>query len=380
MRLRLPTRLVAAFLSVLAIGTLVSLVTVRLIAPGIFERRMGMTNGRGMGGGQGVSATQDAFVAALDQSLLLGALVSALLAGVAAVLLARSMLRPLDAVRGATRTIAAGRYDVRVPRSGEPDVDALAADVNTLAGALADTETRRLRLLGEVAHEMRTPLTGLSGYVEGLEDGVFAPDEATLGAMDEDLRRLRRLADDLSALSRSEEGRTELRTAPCDLADLTARTCARLSDGLAGTPVRLTVVAPHPVPVVCDADRVQQVLTNLVGNAARAVRNGPGHEIRVVVDRVPGAATGTTSRGGPGGSGGIARVSVTDQGVGLTHEDLERVFERFYRVPGAERGEGSGIGLTISRSIARAHGGDLVATSPGPGHGATFTLTLPAAG
>ena len=366
MSARLPVRLVGAFLAVLAIGTVISLVTVRALAPELFAGRIGAMGGRMMGA-QGSEATRTALIAALDQALLVGALVAAVVAGLAAVLLARGVLRPLEQVRGATRQIAAGRYDVRVPVPGEPEMAALADDVNTLAGALADTETRRVRLLGEVAHEMRTPLTGLSGYVEGLVDGVFPADEATLGAMTEDLRRLRRLADDLSALSRNEEGRLDLDPAPCDLADVVRRTCAQLEPRLSDAGLRLEVQASGPLPVVADEDRVSQVLTNLLSNAARATAQamagttGPTGQIRVVATA----------------SGPWASVAVSDTGIGLTARDLERIFERFYRVSGTPRGEGSGIGLTIARGLARAHGGDLVATSAGHGQGATFTFTLP---
>ena len=367
MSARLPVRMLAAFLAVLAIGTVVSLVTVRALAPQLFAGRMGSTNGRMMGG-QLATDTRAAMIASLDQAMLVGGLVAAVIAGLAAVLLARGVLRPLESVRSVTRQIAAGRYDVRVPEPGEPEMAALAADVNTLAGALADTETRRVRLLGEVAHEMRTPLTGLSGYVEGLVDGVFSPDESTLNAMGEDLRRLRRLADDLSALSRNEEGRLDLHPTPCDLADVVRRTAAGLEPRLSAAGVRLEVAAGDPRPVVADRDRIGQVLTNLLSNAARAVAQaaGPG--------TAPGVVTVTTATSGP-----WATVSVTDTGVGIAAQDLEQVFERFYRVPGAARGDGSGIGLTIARGIARAHGGDLTARSAGPGHGATFVLTLPAA-
>ncbi len=334
--------------------------TVRVLAPQLFDRRMGMTTGRMMGGQFGASGTRDAMIAALDQSLLVGALIAAAIAGVVAVVLARGVLRPLDQVRAAAQQIAAGRYDVRVPPPGEPEMAALAEDVNTLAAALAGTEARRMQLLGEVAHEMRTPLTGLSGYVEGMVDGVFRADEPTLTAMTEDLRRLRRLADDLSALSRSDEGRLDLALAPIDLADVVRRTCDRLAPQLAERGIQLDVRAPGPLPVVADTDRIGQVLTNLLTNAARATGEGT---VTVLA----------------AGSGAAASVSVADHGVGLAPVDLERVFERFYRVPGAARGEGSGIGLTIARGIARAHGGDLVAHSAGPGQGATFTLTLPSA-
>lgn len=357
--MRLPARLAAAFLAVIAIGTAVSVVTIRVLAPGIFDRQMGMMNGRmPMGTGGGPSGTRAAFITALDQSLAVGGLVAGVLAATAALLLARSVLRPLDEVRDATRQIASGRYDVRVRSPREPDVATLAADVNTLAERLADTEARRMRLLGEVAHEMRTPLTGLAGYVEGLVDGVFSADDRTLDAMTQDLARLRRLAEDLSALSRSEEGRTAIEPVPCDLGVVVRHVCASLADHLRA--VVLDVRVTGELPVLADPDRIGQVLTNLLVNAAQA--QGPG-----TVTVVAGVA------------GGSARVDVRDSGRGLAPDDVERVFERFYRVPGGPSGDGTGIGLTIARGIARAHGGDVVAASAGPGTGATFTLLLPLA-
>jgi signal transduction histidine kinase len=116
-----------------------------------------------------------------------------------------------------------------VPPPREPELAALATDVNTLAAALADTETRRTRLLGEVAHEMRTPLTALNGYIEGLIDGVFAPTPDILEAASDELRRLGRLADDLSTLSRAEEQRLDLHPADADLADLAQKAASRLA-------------------------------------------------------------------------------------------------------------------------------------------------------
>ncbi len=107
---------------------------------------------------------------------------------------------------------------VSVPVPSESELAALATDVNTLAAALADTETRRTRLLGDVAHEMRTPLTSLDGYVEGLIDGVFPPTSEIFGSLSEELRRLHRLADDLSSLSRAQEQRLDLHPVDADLA------------------------------------------------------------------------------------------------------------------------------------------------------------------
>ena len=365
--MRLPWRLFISYAVVIVIGASVAYVTVRLLAPTLFDHQMTMLGGDQMGMGMGAGgqsgtagSVQSAFLSALTTALLVGVLASAAAAGLAAAFVTSRLLRPLNAVRAATRRIAAGRYQASVPVPKVPELAALAGDVNTLATELASTETRRTRLLGEVAHEMRTPLTALEGYMEGLIDGVFAPEPEILGAASDELRRLRRLADDLSALSRAEEQRLDLHPADTDLADLTRRAAGRLAPQFSDGHVTLTVHAPGPLPVRADPDRITQILTNIIGNALAAT---------------PAAGTVTVDACT---AGQRAQVAVSDTGAGLEAEDLERVFERFYRAPGQpRRSSGSGIGLTIARDIARAHGGEVTASSAGPGQGATFMLTLP---
>ncbi len=365
MRMRLPLRLFLSYALVVVAGAAVTYVTVRLLAPPLFNHQMAMLSGarQGMGMGQrsgAAGSVHSAFLSALTTALLVGVLASAAVAGLAAAFVTRRLLRPLDAVRAATRLIASGHYQASVPLPGEPELAALATDVNTLATALAGTEMRRTRLLGEVAHEMRTPLTALDGYVEGLIDRVFAPEPEILGAVSDELRRLHRLADDLSALSRAEEQRLDLHPVDADLADLARRAAGRLAPQFGDDYVILTVDAADRLPVRVDADRITQFLTNIIGNALVAT---------------PAAGTVTVETRA---AGSRAEVVVTDTGVGLADEDLQRVFERFYRAPGQpRRSSGSGIGLTIARNIARAHGGDVTAPSAGPGRGATFVLTLP---
>jgi histidine kinase len=361
-------RLFVSYVLVIVVGTVFAFVTVRLLAPRFFAREINAVFNDFVP----ITASSDrarrllrvrarsAFESALTTSLLLGALASVVAAGVAAAIMTRRLVRPLSAVRSATRLIAAGRYEASVPVPRDPELAGIATDVNTLATRLADTETRRSRLLGEVAHEMRTPLTALDGYMEGLIDGVFAPEPEILGAVSDELRRLRRLADDLSALSRAEEQRLDLTLSDTDLAELAGHAADRLAAQFSGAGVTLTVEAGSPLPVRADPDRITQVLTNIIGNALTATPEGGL------------VAVQTRSNGRQ------AQVMVTDTGVGLAAADLERVFERFYRAPGQHRrGPGSGIGLTIARNIAQAHGGDVTATSAGPGAGATFTLTLP---
>ncbi len=366
MTLRLPARLYLSYVAVVIAGAATAFATTRLLAPRLFEAQMsmmaGMTSGDWsmMGGSANAQSVRAAYTSSLNGALLIGMAVALLIAGGAALLVTRRLMQPLTAVRQATRRIADGEYLWRVPLPREPEMAALAADVNTLAANLAATEQRRTRLLGDVAHEMRTPLTTLDGYVEGMIDGVFSPDPATLDALTAELRRLQRLADDLSALSRAQEQRFDLKLGPTDLVALVRAAATRLAPQFDDGQVRLVVGTTPAVRASVDADRVTQVVTNLLGNAL--VATPPGGSVTIDIQHDAQNAT----------------IRVQDNGVGLNAEDLTRVFERFYRAPGAtRRSKGSGVGLTIAREIAHAHGGSLTVSSEGLAQGATFTLTLP---
>jgi histidine kinase len=265
-------------------------------------------------------------------------------------------------VRDATRRLANGHYDERVAEPGERELAELARDVNRLAVELETVERRRARLVSEVAHEMRTPLTTIEGYVEGMLDGIFEPTEEVLGAIGEETSRLQRLASDLAEFSRAEEGAVALHVRVVDLGDLAATSAERLRPQFDEKGVTLAVRGGPPLPVEVDPDRVAQVLTNLFGNALTYTPAGGQVEVQASRDHER------------------ARIAVSDTGIGLSPDDLELVFDRFYRVQGAVRpAGGSGIGLTIARGLARAHHGDIEASSPGLDAGSVFTLTLPLA-
>lgn len=299
-----------------------------------------------------------------DVAVQSGLWVGVLAAVLAAVAVSRFLLRPLDTVRTATHRLANGHYDDVLDLPGEPGLAALVRDVNSLAATLADTERRRARLVSEIAHEMRTPITILRGQIEGMVDGIFVPDDAMFASLADDLDRLRRLADDLSSLSRLEEGAFALHQKPTDVAVLARATAERLRPQYDDQQVTLTVDTDTTVRADCDPDRITQVLVNLLGNALTACDKDGHVSVSVRDDTVRGCAV----------------VRVTDDGIGIAASDVNRIFARFERIehPGrpAPAG-GSGIGLTIARGIARAHGGDITAESPGPGKGATFTLLIP---
>lgn len=357
---RLVVRFTLSHLLVAVVGGLVTFGVVWWLAPALFDQQMGLgPGGAGRGTGQGYGqALRTSFAAAVTNSLLVGTLSGAVVAAVAGLLLARQLLRPLARVGTAVGELARGNYTHQVPVPRETELASLVTDVNALGSELQATEDRRLRLLSEVAHEMRTPLTVIDGYVEAMIDGVLPAEPERLGQVSTEVRRLRRLSDDLSALSRAEEGRLNLAIGPVDLDELAVSVVDRLLTQAQDGGITLTAI-PGAGVVQADADRTVQVFTNLIGNAIRATPSGGRITLR-----------GTRAAG-------RAAMSVEDTGEGLAPAELDRVFERFYRVPGsASVSDGSGIGLTVSRAYMRAQGGDLTVTSAGPGRGATFTATF----
>jgi histidine kinase len=356
---RLDVRLFVSYAIVAVVVAVVLGLTFGLRATSSFDQRI-----REAGeGGRTEQESHRAFVDSLRSTLPIALVVSLGTAALVTVFVSRRILRPIDRVRRTTHRLATGHYDERIPPPVELELAALASDVNSLAESLATTERRRAALISEVAHEMRTPLTSISGYLEGVLDGVFEPTEELLATVLDETTRLERLASDLSTLSRAEEHELVLHPTPEDLSGIVTAVAERLRPQFEDKGVRLDLPPPPRLPVEADRDRMIQVFTNLLGNALAYTPSG-------------GRVSVTGERRGP-----AAVVSIADTGAGLAPEDLELVFERFYRVPGVARPpSGSGIGLTIARGITRAHGGDVTASSPGPGRGATFTVELPLTG
>jgi len=355
---RLSVRLFLSYLIVIVVGSAVFAGLTIVLATRAFDARVG--GGRlGNGAGNGPPYHR-AFRQALTTSLPITVVISVLAAAVLAAWLGRRILRPISAIRRAAAELSQGHYEQRIPEGKVPELAALAHDVNHLAASLQHIERRRAELIGEVAHELRTPLTTIDGYVEGILDGVFEPSEEILVAIGEETARLGRLVADLATLSRTEEGSQPLRLTELDLAGLAREVTERLRPQFADKAVELGLLTPGPVWVRGDADRLRQVLVNLIGNA-------------LTYTPAAGRVTVTVR------AGASASVVVQDTGIGLAGPDRERIFDRFYRVAGVVRPPGgSGIGLTIARGLARAHRGEITVSSPGPGLGTTFVLSLPA--
>ena len=353
---RLDIRLFGSYALVVIVVVAALVLTFAFRAPTLFADRI--RNAGEVGSTE--TESHHAFATALWSTLPIALVVSAVAAALVTAFVARQILRPIAAVRRATGRLAAGRYDERVAEPTALELAALAGDVNRLADALQHTEARRARLIGEVAHEMRTPLTAINGYVEGILDGVFEPTEEILTNVSEETSRLQRLATDLATLSRSEEGALELHVGDADLQELARFAATRLQPQFDDKGVRLEIVEGQVVPVRVDRDRILQVMTNLLGNALTYTPPGGCVTVRTEEHR------------------NRASAIISDNGVGIPAADIPLVFERFFRVSGLDRPSGgSGIGLTIAAGIAHAHGGEIRAASEGLGKGATFTLELP---
>ena len=232
---------------------------------------------------------------------------------------------------------------------------------NGMADAIEATEHTRRRLLSDLAHELRTPLATLEAYHEALVDGVVEPSDETWTTLQDATDRLQRLVEDLATVSRAEEGRLDLDLTDVNLREVVLATVESLRPTAHAAGVTVDTALPEQTLLVRgDADRLGQVLANLLRNALE--HTPPEGTITVMCQ--------TTD--------GHVLVDVADTGAGIAVEHLPHLFDRFYRAdPSRRHTGGSGIGLTISRAIARGHGGELSATSAGPRHGATFTLRLP---
>jgi len=359
-------RLFLSYVVVILVGLVVLIISASLVAPRQFSRQIGWGPrfGQGPGGGPPATGLDRLFRSGLITSLLYSSAAAILAAGAASLLLTRRLVRPIVRLADASRRIAEGHYAERVPAQGPAEMTALAAAFNTMAEALEDTETRRRELLADVAHELRTPLATIGGYMEGLTDQTLAPEPEVFLRLSGDVRRLQRLVSDLEELSRLEAAAFELKLSPVAAEAVIEAAVARLRPQAEDKGLELRVQTTSPLPPArIDPDRVQQVLLNLIGNA-------------IQYTPPPGRITVRAQR-----RGAWVQIDVADTGTGIAPEHLPHIFERFYRVDRsrARTGGGSGLGLTIARHLVDAHGGRIWVESPGPGRGATFSFTLPAA-
>jgi len=293
---------------------------------------------------------------------------SLLIAALTAAYAARQVVGRVRRLEAGSRALARGEYNVRLEAPGSDELSDLAHSFNTLGGALEQVEQGRTQLIGNEAHELRSPLAALRGYAEALGDDILPPKKVSL-ALERELGAMERLVRDLSLVSRVEGGQLELHPYTVRVGELFEAALERFLPAFEAREVRLSARADpaleihaleaHALEVWADPERTHQILSNLLSNALRHTPAGGQVWLEAALE-----GTGVSLR-------------VRDSGPGIALEQQERIFERFYRGDAARvRGEGSGIGLTVARGLARAMGGELRLLSR-PGEGSTFMLTLP---
>lgn len=305
------------------------------------------------------------YLASINRYLYAAGAVAAVVALLLGVFLSRRLATPLHAMTRAASAMAAGDLSQRVEVRSDDEVGDLARAFNGMAESVSASQNLRRSMMADIAHELRTPLTVLQGNLEALRDGVVAPSPEVLASLHEETLLLSRLVADLKDLSLAEAGQLALHLERVDPVDLARRAVDAMSAAAAERGVGLKVNATGEVPAVsADADRLGQVLRNLISNAIRySPRNG-----------VVGVDVSPASR-----QGYAVQMVVTDSGPGIAREELGLVFERFYRGdPSRARSSGgAGLGLAIVKQLVQAHGGEVHAESA-PGHGARFVVDLPA--
>ena len=286
--------------------------------------------------------------------LLIAAAAGGLLAALAAFLLARRISRPVVRVSTAVRSLMRGTHPEPVPAEGATEIATLAVAFNDLAAQLRRAQEAERNFLLSVSHELKTPLTAIRGYAEAVEDGAVEPREAAATVASE-ARRLERLVHDLLDLARMNRTDFGVHNTEIDLAEVAEDAVHRYQQQAESFGVGLHVVADAPAPAIGDADRVLQVVSNLVENALRLTPQGG--EVRVVA------------------TPGVLRVE--DTGPGLAEADTARAFERFYLHEryGVERRVGTGLGLAIVKELTLAMGGSVDVESS-PGRLTVFTVRL----
>jgi two-component system sensor histidine kinase BaeS len=263
---------------------------------------------------------------------------------------------PVGDLIDASGRIEAGDFSTRVPETGLREVRTLARAFNAMSARLEETEQQRRSALADVSHELRTPLTVIQGNLEALLDGVYPADADHLEPILAETRILERLVEDLRTLTLAEAGSLVLHREPTDLGALLADVAASNRSQADQSGIALAVTVTRDLPVLdIDPARIREVVANLLANALRHTpREG----------RVEVSATR---------AGDDIEVTVRDTGSGIPHDQLGRIFDRFYRSPDSP---GSGLGLPIARSLIEAHGGTITAASR-VGEGTRIQVRLP---
>jgi len=305
--------------------------------------------------------SQPVLYLAIGRFFIWGGLVAVAIAVALAFFLSRRTLAPIKALTLASERLGRGDFSQRVQIKDKGELGELAQTFNSMAGDLERAEKLRKNMVADVAHELRTPLSNIRGYLEALRDGVMKPDKKNINSLYEEASLLSRLVDDLQELSLAEAGELKLVRRTEDIGELIRQAVAAVEAKERVSGVSLAVELPEKLPPVnIDSRRIGEVLRNLLENAV--AHTGKGDTITVTARQ----------------RDKLVEVSVTDTGEGIPAQELPKIFERFYRVDKSRTRAtgGSGLGLTIAKRLVEAHGGRIEVQSE-PGKGSRFAFTLP---
>lgn len=313
-----------------------------------------------------LDAREQQYLDRTNLALFVSALGAAAIALLLSLVLARTLTQPVRDLRNAIRAMAQGVLGVTVPVRSRDELGQLTTAFNQMSADLARANQARRQMTADIAHDLRTPLSVIKGYCEGLRDGVLKPTPNTFQTMYQEAEHLTLLVEDLRTLSLADAEELKLTRQRVSPRELLERTAAAHQLRAQERRVALQVNAEASLPEVdVDPERMAQVLNNLVGNALRYTPAGG----RITLAAMEMVATKNDKH---------LHLTVQDTGAGIAPDDLPRIFDRFYRGDasrGQQTGE-SGLGLAIAKSIVELHGGTITAESA-LGTGTMFTIALP---
>jgi two-component system sensor histidine kinase BaeS len=358
--LRLASKLLIAQLVILGVGALTLSITAYLVAPGLFSHHLAQ-----LGDNSPMLRihTHEAFISSMSRALIFAGIASLIATTLIGWVFVRRVADPIEQLANAADDLAARVYPVELPSGGfSREMRKLNDAFERMSSDLQLSEERRVNLLADLAHELRTPLATINAYIDGLEDGVVPASAESWTTLRLQISRLNRLVEDLKAASATDEHSMSMHFVPVDLDEL-------IRSAMAIFEARCEVEAkqlrynqsPETLMVKADLERFGQVFINLLDNACR--HTSPSGIIEISVTDL----------------GQEIAIEIADDGTGINQESLGRVFERFFREDLSRKvnNTGSGLGLTIARNIVQLHRGTIDATSPGRLGGATFVIVMP---
>lgn len=302
---------------------------------------------------------EQTFLNSLNGSLLTASVLAALAAMALGILFLRQLTISLRRLAHATEQISRGNTRLRLPVHSHDELGQLSAAFNRMAERLEKSEKLRRQMIADIAHELRTPLTVIQGDLQAILDGVYQPTPEVIASIHEESTLLARLVNDLHELSLAETGELRLEKRPADMREIVQRAVTVIDPQVRARNIAIELELPQgPVPVEIDAQRIEQVLLNLLSNAERYTPIGGQIRVALTVHK------------------SNAIVQISDTGPGINPEDLPYIFERFWRASRPRATGGTGLGLAIAKHFVEAHGGRIWAEST-PGKGATLTFSLP---